>query len=128
MYALTARDALRVAAADPAGGAPGAPDLIFESEDRQVIHTDRTSPTDWTSEGLAAAFVNVYAEHFFLSTVHAMVRSASGFSASAQAWGRVPLALVLDVPRGACIDASGEPGEAAAAAATAASAALAAAL
>jgi hypothetical protein len=106
-----ARDALRAAAAALPRGAAGAPAAVVEAPERQVIHTDRTSPDDWAPADLAAAFVSVYAEHALLSASHAIVRSNSGFSASAQAWGRVPRAWIIDVATGTCVDDSRDGGD-----------------
>ena len=102
-----ARDGIRAAgAAARAAGVAGAPAVVLDSPDRQVVHTDRSAAGDMPPAELAAAFATVYAEHALLSAAHALVRSRSGFSASAQAWGRVPHAFVLDVPRGECVDVS----------------------
>jgi hypothetical protein len=112
-----ARAALRAAAAALPAGAAGAPAAIVEAPEREqrVMHTDRSRPDHWAQpDALAAAFVSVFAEHALLSACHAVVRSNSGFSASAQAWGRVPRALVIDTATDTCVDASPPPARGAA--------------
>ena len=77
------------------------------------MHTDKSGLDGWTPENFTAGYVSAHAEHAILAAAHALVRSPSGFSATAQAWGRVPLAYMLDLAQpggGACVDVSGEPG------------------
>ena len=116
-----ARDALRDALPAAAAAAPdGAPDAVLESDLRHIVHTDKSGTDGWTPENFTTAYVSVHAEHAILSAAHALVRSPSGFSSTAQAWGRVPRVRVLDLSSpggGACVDDSRAPGAAALAAA-----------
>ena len=78
------------------------------------MHTDKSGTDTWTPDAFRTAYLSVHAEHAILAAAHALVRSNSGFSATAQAWGRVPLALLLDTHTDACIDVSGDAGRASA--------------
>ena len=75
-----------------------------------IVHVDKSRAASPSAEDMAAlhaGFVDVYAEHALLSAAHAMVRSRSGFSETAQAWGRIPLVFELDVGGDACVDVGG---------------------
>jgi hypothetical protein len=55
----------------------------------RVVHT---GAKHFASDAVVAGYVDAYTEHFLLSAAHATVRSKSGFSSTAQAWGRQPVA------------------------------------
>lgn len=55
---------------------------------RIVTHTRTSKFADKSVQN--AGFVDSFADHFMLSTAHAMVASYSGFSATARHWGRIP--------------------------------------
>ena len=76
----------------------------------QIVHT-AARPNGQPGEALSAGNLDVFVEHFLLSSAHALVRSRSGFSESAQAWGRVPLVLQLKFSEQTCIDVSHAPFE-----------------
>ena len=90
---LAVRHLMRQYAAEEGDGAAGAPVRVVDVPLAAVIHVDK--PTPEAAVALEPAFLGTYAEHFLLSTAHAMVRSRSGFSETAQAWGRIPLVYQL---------------------------------
>ena len=53
-----------------------------------VTHTHSSQFSSTTSRDMG--FLESYADHFLLSTAHAMIASPSGFSATARFWGRIP--------------------------------------
>lgn len=62
---------------------------------RTVMHIDRTRKAALNEAAALKAFIDAYAEMTLLSAVHALVRSKSGFSQTAQLWGNVTLAAEL---------------------------------
>lgn len=61
-----------------------------------VVHTDLgVHGGEGGAEQVRASTIDAMVQHFLLSSAHALVRSRSGYSESAQAWGRVPLTLQL---------------------------------
>lgn len=72
-----------------------------------VLHIDKINASALAREEIVQGFLDVYAEHFLLTAAHAMVRSSSGFSATAQAWGRMMVAYQLKIggdSGGECVD------------------------
>lgn len=75
-----------------------------------VVHVDRTDMARVKDvRQLQDDYIDTFAEHFLLSAAHGMVRSRSGFSETAQAWGRIPVVRLIDVSLEACRDVSHVP-------------------
>ena len=90
------------------GGARPAVDVVTVPL-ADIVHVDKPDPL-LSAASQRAAFIGAYVEHFLLSAAHAMVRSRSGFSETAQAWGRVPLVYQINVGSQECVDVSMVPG------------------
>ena len=68
-----------------------------------VVHTDLgMHANEGDAAQIADSTVDAFAQHFLLSSVHLLVRSRSGYSETAQAWGRVPLAMQLKFSESRC--------------------------
>lgn len=68
-------------------GVPRVPNVsVVTLGNPSVIHTGKSRVSNATK--LTEGFLDVFADHFLLSAAHAQVRSSSGFSLSAQIWGR----------------------------------------
>jgi hypothetical protein len=74
----------------------------------EVMHTDPSLGRSGTGEAHDALRDTVL-QMFLLSATHAMVRSRSGYSEVAQAWGRVPVVYQMHFSSQRCIDVSREP-------------------
>jgi hypothetical protein len=86
----TLADALRVRVL-PNGTAETADVRVMDTGLRRVVHSGKLPP-DLDAAAAVGGYVDAFAEHFLLSAAHAIVRSQSGFSSTAQVWGRVPVA------------------------------------
>jgi hypothetical protein len=88
----------------------GVPISALELPIATIVHVDRTKLELVGAARLRDGFIDAYAEHFLLSAADAIVRSRSGFSESAQAWGRIGFAIQYHAGIGECRDASEETG------------------
>lgn len=83
-------DALRLRLL-PNGTSETAHVRVVDTGLRRVVHSGKLPP-DLDAAGALDGYVDAFAEHALLSAAHAIVRSQSGFSSTAQVWGRVPVA------------------------------------
>lgn len=88
------------------GGALNVSAVIAADDAPRVMHADNSADTGTATR---QEFTDVHAQHFLLSSVHALVRSPSGFSLTAGGWGRVPAIFTLDTPSAVCRDTSNAP-------------------
>jgi hypothetical protein len=70
---------------------------------KDVVHTGKSSAAH---DALSKGFVDSFTDHFMLSAAHAMVRSSSGFSLSAQLIGRVVDVAYQPADDSSCVDVS----------------------